>query len=54
MMGGHTGRASLPSNQRHDCTPNVVAMAVRTVMTICKICFQMGDLFCIDFKVMRL
>ena len=36
---------------RHDCTPKVVAIAVSTVITICKICFQTGDLFCIDFKV---
>ena len=41
-------------NYRHDCTPKVVAMAVSTVMTICRICFQMGDLFCIDIKVVRL
>ena len=39
---------------RHDCTPKVVAMAVSTVMMICRICFQMGDLVCIRFKVMRL
>ena len=34
---------------RHDCTPKVVAMAVSTVMMICRICFQTGDLFCIRF-----
>ena len=39
---------------RHDCTPKVVAMAVSTVMTICRICFQIGDLFSIDIKVIRL
>ena len=45
---------TLYSRYRHDCTPKVVAMAVRIVMTICRICFQTGDLVCIDIKVIRL
>ena len=44
----------LLTTYKHDCTPKVVAMAVSTVMTICRICFQKGDLFSIDIKVIRL
>ena len=28
-----------------------MAIAVSTVMTICRICFQIGDLFCIRFRL---
>ena len=40
---GRSSRASLQANQRQDTTPNVVAMAVRTVMRICRTLLQMVD-----------
>ena len=39
-----------PRPYRQDATPNVVAMAVRMVMMICRTCFQIGDLFCMVIK----